>query len=125
MRIFAISLLARRADVVAQLPLADLRRRVSEVNTGRLRVLEEHGAQSDHRFLSDRNPGSDACERSHPCSVLDHDWADGPAHAGIGPVVIAGAEVCALRDAYVGPKPHLDEVVDPRTLADPGVVADL
>ena len=103
---------------------SDAFRRGALIDAALLGVLEQDGAEREDRFLPDRHAGSDLCEGADPCAVLDDDRLRRHPHAGIRPVVIAGTEVDALRDADVAADCDRDEVVDPGALAEPDVVAD-
>lgn len=86
--------------------------------------MEENGAEGDDGVLGDGDAGSDFDMGADPGAVFDGYGFDHEGHDGIGPVVIAGAEVGALGDADVGADGDGDEVVDPGAFAEPDVVAD-
>jgi hypothetical protein len=56
--------------------------------------------------------------------LIDCDGVENQTERGIGPVVIPGAKVRALRDTNIGSYVDLSEVIDPNAFSDPGVLAD-
>ena len=59
-----------------------------------------------------------------PCAVFNSNRPDFESESGIGPIVIAGAEIYSLRDTYVGSDCNGRKIVDPNILANPGVLGN-
>lgn len=95
---------------------------IALIDATRFGILQQDGPHHDDGFLADGDAGTDLREGSHPGTILDDDGFGGHAHAGIGPVVIAGAEIGALGDADVAADGDGNEVIDPGTLTKPDVV---
>ena len=79
---------------------------------GRNRTPAQHGSRQEG------SPGTG------PGARAEVDWRDQKADARIGRVMIASAEICLLRDADTVLEVHRREIVDPRALTDPAMVAD-
>lgn len=53
------------------------------------------------------------------------DWLDDQIKILLGPIVAAGAQVDALRNAAIGTDMNVRQIVDPHGFANPAVLADL
>src|SRR6266542_6480840 len=96
---------------------------VAGVDDPRLRVCDQYRSKRDDRLFTDANARADQRKGSHPGPIADTDRIRNKSHAHIAPVVIASAQIRTLRNAGVRPNVHRRQVVDPRPLTDPGVVA--
>ena len=72
----------------------------------------------------DSDTWKDGGASADPGAVFDDDRFDDQAEGGVGPVVVAGAEVDALGDAAVAADADRREGVEPGTLSDPAMVTD-
>ena len=73
-------------------------------------TLAQDAARSQNRFCGGPRPFAKMNGRKHETEV------------GIGPIVVAGAEIGSLRDADVAFHRDGGEIVDPGALADPAVI---
>ena len=64
----------------------------------------------------DGDAGEDGGAGANPGAVFDDDRFDDQAEGGVGPVVVAGAEVDALGDAAVAADADRGEGVEPGSL---------
>jgi hypothetical protein len=109
---------------IPDLALSYLRCRIAGVNSARFRTGKNDRAERYDRFTLDSNPGSYPCERTDPGTFFNSDRFNGKAHAWIRPIVVSRAEIGSLRYACVRTDANGDEVVNPRSFADPAVVAN-
>src|ERR1019366_6546103 len=70
-------------------------------------------------------PGRQNAFRSRPRTIHKINWGDHETEPRIAPVVIASAEVGALRHADIATQSHSGEIVDPTVLANPAVISHL
>lgn len=62
--------------------------------------------------------------RADPGSIFDDNGFHHERHDGIGPVVVAGAEIGSLGNTDIGADGDGNEIVDPGTLAEPDMIAN-
>jgi hypothetical protein len=65
------------------------------------------------------------CFSSNPGTVCEFDWPGLQPKGRIGPIMVAGAQIGALRDANVIADPYGGEIIDPAALAEPNVVSHI
>ena len=87
-------------------------------------VSSDNAAGRSDRAPAYMHAGANQSPSANPGAVFDCDRFDLEAKSRIGPIVITRAEVCSLRNAYVGADRYRRKIVDPNILADPGVRGD-
>src|ERR1035438_2076950 len=82
-----------------------------------------YAARSCHRALAKDGSRIKNAFRAGPCATRQAYRCNHQSKVWITPVMIAGAEVGALRDADIIAELHGGEIIDPTVLANPAIVA--
>lgn len=94
------------------------------MNFERRDVPRDYAAGRSDRAPSDVDAWANQSTSTYPGAVFNGDRLDFQPKSRIGPVMVTGAEVHALRKTDIGAKSHRCKVIDPDVLADPGVRSD-
>ena len=114
----------RGSGRIANRSLPHLHGRVAGVDPAWFRILEKHGPQRDDRLFADRHAGTDFGERADPSPPADAHRFNHKPHAGIGPIMIAGAEIGPLGNARMRFEHDIAHIVDPGALPKPDMIAN-
>ena len=104
-------------------PFFHRHRRIANVDHVRFGIFGDDAAGGDDGVGFDGDAGEDGGAGADPSAVFDDNRFDYQAEGGVGPVVVAGAEVDPLGDAAVAADADRREGVEPGPLPDPAMVA--
>jgi hypothetical protein len=88
-------------------------------------ICRHHSPGRDNCTSTNYNTRTKYCLRTDPAPLSANNWSAKQAHVDRRPVMIAGAKICALRQAAVCFYLYVREVIDPQVLTQPGMVANL
>ena len=105
-------------------PVTDKRSGIARVNLESRNILGYNAASCRNAALIHGHAGTDHGARPDPGAVAKDDGFRDKTEGGIGPVMVAGAEISPLRNAHIVPNRDLRQIVDPYLFAYPGAVPE-